>query len=283
MPKKITAAANPVATTPPSEPASVSYDSAALNNLFVPENLVRFAKRYVVHPVNIPLHSLGYGPQNAAGIVLHLVERCGLSRNASELEFLRACVENEIPLNEAGHRRLEHLENTPASEADGISAAGHLRTDAAKRGPLPTAGKPGQPGRPRIDGGWEVAMFQTELNILQDPKEEPVTCEAIFQRLEQGLVADVDELRQVRNRHKDSRCPTAALAFTKQYLTRLGFMAVGVSADLKEEAVSIAQDLTKQYRWRAYLEGGHRGDWHYLESALYRELAQQRRALDTRK
>lgn len=132
-------------------------------------------------------------------------------------------------------------------------------------------------GRLRIETGWETAAYQAELNILKAPPMKDAQWsinKAILEALPRGTVkgkegrTPIDEVKAFRARER-KRARTEAHEKAVKYL-QTHQLSYGGNMDSAREG---ATETVEQNYWRAYLEGGHRGNWDYLERALERELA----------
>lgn len=139
------------------------------------------------------------------------------------------------------------------------------------------------PGRKRINEQWEAAAFAAELGLIKeleakDYDSNQIVVAEIFSALPVGTVSSVNDVKRMRDRHK-KRAPKEATCMADSYLSKNG-LKLGKS---KEISARIAKHLVEENAWRAYLEGGHKGDWAFLERILNKELAQQRRNLVSEK
>jgi hypothetical protein len=130
------------------------------------------------------------------------------------------------------------------------------------------------PHRPKKkDEGYETAMWNVEREILNLGGD--YSSQAVYDRLEKacpGMVESPDYLATVRERHI-YRAKTAANAFMEEYLTKNALQLAGN----KGEAKRSAELCTKRNYWLAYLEGGHDGNWSFLEAKLTTALASLRK------
>jgi hypothetical protein len=123
-------------------------------------------------------------------------------------------------------------------------------------------------GRPEKHEGWETAAFAAELGFFREGVD--ITNELIFNILPAGTVGRVDDVKRMRDRHQ-RKAKEEAKGFAQKHLTRVGLAVGRQKGDMQNRADALA----KTHYWQAYLEGGHKGDWHYLENILWRELARQ--------
>lgn len=157
------------------------------------------------------------------------------------------------------------IPNTDIAASAQIEAKAAETIGAMKRSERPKS----RAGSPLKTEGWEVAAFAAELMLLRDDAD--VTNEAIFDALPAGTVGTKDVVKRVRDRqHK--RAKLAAKDFAGAHLRSTGLAVGEQGVDMQQRAELIA----KKHYWRAWLEGGYKGDWAYLEVILKRELAQQR-------
>ena len=122
----------------------------------------------------------------------------------------------------------------------------------------------GKSGRPEKENKWKGAAFAAELELLDNADGPAAINEAIFSRLPKGTVESVDEVKLMRDNEKRYWAPKAAAEYLKTYLTMKGFKA----GSGNPKACQQAQTIVKENRWAAYLKGGHKGDWTYLENIL---------------
>jgi len=137
----------------------------------------------------------------------------------------------------------------------------------------------GTSGRPTKYDKWKVVAFAAELELLEEGYVPKDINEAIFSKLPKKTVENVKAVKSMRDNERKYWATRAATKFLEEYLRQKGFKAAGGNPEVQHEA----EQLTITYRWRAYLEGGHRGDWTCLERILNRTLAQHNKKVTSGK